>query len=110
MSIKPLKRGNYYSIVSAPTPTFIALPLEQFITLIVSMLGAAIAVTSWITHKITKLEGNKTLRETEMNNLKEKIADVSNRCRYIEQKYMDESVHISHEVRKEIREEKEEKK
>jgi hypothetical protein len=108
MNIKPLKRENHYSVVSAPAPTFIALPIEQFITLVVSMLGAAVGVTYWITHKVTKLEGEvRTLGSTEMNNLKEKINDVDKRCRYIEQKFMDQSVYISPEVRKEIKEEKE---
>jgi hypothetical protein len=119
MNVKPLKRGNNYSIMSTPvSQTFIIFSPEQFAGLIVSILGAAGFVIYWLTRKITQLEEQvKTLRDVEMknlkedkiNNLKEKVVDVSGRCRYIEQKFMDESVHISPEVRKEIKKEEEKK-
>jgi hypothetical protein len=52
------------------------------------------------------LEGEiKSLKEDKFDNLKEKVNGVETRFRYIEQKFIDQSVHIAPEVRKKIKEE-----
>lgn len=85
------------------TITNIILPLNQFIILIIAIVGAALAIIKYIHHQIQPLQVSKGTTDTEIKNLKENLKRAEDDITYITRLYYQEGRPAAGRMRNDIK-------
>jgi hypothetical protein len=66
------------NVTSPPTPVLITFPIGQFITLIITIVGAALGVMAWIYERTHKLDTKVIKAQSEIDRIKERMDKAEN--------------------------------